>query len=66
MTRIGIILLLLFVSPVLAGPDIPAGDLALRHDIQRLADSGVVTGTITTWGSKAFHAWMARVTPMIA
>ena len=30
---------------VFAGPMIPAGDLALRHDIQRLADRGVITGT---------------------
>ena len=34
---------------VFAGPMIPAGDLALRHDIQRLADHGVITGTTMTW-----------------
>jgi hypothetical protein len=26
-----------------------AGDLALRQDIQRLADYGIVSGTVTTW-----------------
>lgn len=34
---------------VFAGPMIPAGDLALRHDIQRLADHGVISGTTMTW-----------------
>jgi hypothetical protein len=32
-----------------AGPNIAAGDLALRHDIQRLADAGVLRGPTTTW-----------------
>lgn len=32
-----------------AGPTIQPGDLALRHDIQRLADFGVITGTVSTW-----------------
>ena len=27
----------------------PAGDTVLRHDIQRLADYGVITGPTTTW-----------------
>jgi len=31
------------------GPFVPAGDLALRHDIQRLADHGIITGAVTTW-----------------
>ncbi len=43
------ILLALFASTAIAGPNIPAGDLALRHDIQRLADHDVIKGTITTW-----------------
>ena len=33
----------------LAGPSIAPGDLALRHDIQRLADYGVLSGPVTTW-----------------
>jgi len=33
----------------LAGPSIAPGDLALRHDIQRLADAGIITGPVTTW-----------------
>ncbi len=37
------------LSVTLAGPYIPAGDLLLRHDIQRLADAGVITGPVTTW-----------------
>lgn len=41
--------ILLAVSSASAGPMMPAGDLALRHDIQRLADSGVIRGTVTTW-----------------
>ena len=32
-----------------AGPFIPAGDMALRHDIQRLADAGIIKGPTTTW-----------------
>lgn len=32
-----------------AGPMIEPGDLALRHDIQRLADFGIVTSPVTTW-----------------
>ena len=39
----------LCVSAAFAGPLIPAGDLALRHDIQRLADHGIIKGTVTTW-----------------
>jgi hypothetical protein len=49
-TSVIMIFLALAGSPlVYAGPFIPAGDLALRHDIQRLADHGVIQGTITTW-----------------
>lgn len=44
------LLLACFVcSNVWAGPYIPAGDLVLRHDIQRLADFGVIKGPTTTW-----------------
>ena len=31
------------------GAYVAPGDLALRHDIQRLADHGIITGTVTTW-----------------
>ena len=44
-----ILFLALMASSALAGPYIPAGDLALRHDIQRLADYGIITGPISTW-----------------
>ncbi len=47
--------ILLIVSSVLvspaamSGPMIAPGDLLLRHDIQRLADAGVIKGPTTTW-----------------
>ncbi len=34
---------------MLAGPSIAPGDLALRHDIQRLDDYGVLSGPVKTW-----------------
>ncbi len=46
---LGFLLANLWCCTVLAGPYIPAGDLALRHDIQRLADHGVIKGPVTTW-----------------
>jgi hypothetical protein len=49
MLRLTIIALALYASASLAGPNIQPGDLALRHDIQRLADYGIVKGTVTTW-----------------
>lgn len=36
-------------SAATAGPSVVVGDLALRHDIQRLADFGVIRGTSSTW-----------------
>ena len=32
-----------------AGPFIDPGDLALRHDIQRLSDRNIIKGPVTTW-----------------
>jgi len=49
MLRVALTLLALAATTVHAGPYIPPGDLALRHDIQRLADQGVIKGTVTTW-----------------
>ncbi|MCH9695889.1 MAG: capsule assembly Wzi family protein [Gammaproteobacteria bacterium] len=44
------VLLVWLASPIaIAGPYIPAGDPVLRHDIQRLADYGVIKGPTTTW-----------------
>ena len=40
---------LLPAGAALAGPAIAPGDLALRHDLQRLADYGVLSGPVTTW-----------------
>ena len=40
---------LLWSLSTAAGPGIAPGDIALRHDIQRLADPGVITGPISTW-----------------
>ena len=34
---------------VSARPLIEAGDVVLRHDIQRLADAGLIVGTTSTW-----------------
>ncbi|MEM8947573.1 MAG: hypothetical protein AAGD11_20535, partial [Planctomycetota bacterium] len=42
---VGVVLSVLLFSKVgLASPFISAGDSALRHDIQLLADYGVITG----------------------
>ena len=38
-----------WASVSFAGTSIAPGDLALRHDIQRLADYGVIRGPVTTW-----------------
>src|SRR5690606_19465628 len=32
-----------------AGPFVPAGDAALRADLQLLADHGIIHGPVTTW-----------------
>lgn len=42
-------LLLLMTSTAIAGPFIAAGDTVLRHDIQQLADAGIIKGPTTTW-----------------
>jgi len=49
--RKSLLLLVILLAPpaIKASPMIAAGDLALRHDIQRLADAGVIKGTVTTW-----------------
>ncbi len=47
--RFCLIFCCLFAAKAFAGPYIPAGDLALRHDIQILADSGVIKGPTSTW-----------------
>ena len=49
MFRVALIFLALSATAAWAGPNIPAGDLALRHDVQRLASYGVIKGTVTTW-----------------
>lgn len=43
------IITLLSASQALAGAFAPAGDTALRHDIQVLADYGVFKGPVTSW-----------------
>lgn len=43
------VLTLLCGLQVEAGPVIAPGDAALRHDIQRLADAGVISGPVTSW-----------------
>ena len=49
MRRVLILLLIFAVSPAIAGKVAPAGDIALRHDIQVLADYGIVSGPTTSW-----------------
>ena len=49
MRRITLITLAFFASTTFAGPVAPAGDIGLRHDIQVLADYGVISGPVTTW-----------------
>jgi hypothetical protein len=49
MRRLVLIVGLLLSSAAAPGPYLPAGDIMLRNDIQRLADYGVITGPITTW-----------------
>ena len=40
---------LVLTAPAVAGPVISPGDVGLRHDIQVLADYGVIRGPVTTW-----------------
>ncbi len=47
--RLALLLACFSFANALAGPYIPAGDLLLRHDIQLLADAGVIKGPTTTW-----------------
>jgi len=44
-----IMLLALAASPAVAAPAIAPGDIGLRHDIQVLADYGVIRGPVSTW-----------------
>ena len=45
-----IMLLFAFVATsTLASPALQPGDIGLRHDIQVLADYGVIRGPVTTW-----------------
>jgi hypothetical protein len=41
--------MLLWGLAAAAGPSIAPGDISLRHDIQRLADAGVIKGPVSTW-----------------
>ncbi len=47
--RFCLIFCCLLAANAFAGPYMPAGDLALRHDIQILADAGVIKGPTSTW-----------------
>ncbi len=44
-----ILALLLMVATSYASPALQPGDVGLRHDIQVLADYGVIRGPVTTW-----------------
>jgi hypothetical protein len=41
--------LLLFTAMAVADPWAPPGDLILRHDVQLLADAGIIRSPVTTW-----------------
>jgi len=47
--RLWALLTSLALAPAYAGPWLAPGDLALRHDIELLADAGILRGPITTW-----------------
>ena len=47
--RLSFILICFAGSDAFAGPFVPAGDVALRADIQRLADHGIIKGPTSTW-----------------
>jgi Capsule assembly protein Wzi len=47
--RLALVLVFCSFASATAGPYVPAGDLLLRHDIQVLADAGVIKGPTTTW-----------------
>ena len=49
MRRLYLIFLTFAAPAAIAGPVAPAGDIGLRHDIQILADYGVISGPVTTW-----------------
>ena len=49
MLRLALVILALAATAAHAGPFLPAGDIALRHDIQLLADHGVISGPVTSW-----------------
>ena len=47
--QIGFILSFTVFSAAYAGPNIPAGDPAIRQNIQRLADAGDIKAPSPTW-----------------
>ncbi|ANO50920.1 capsule assembly Wzi family protein [Woeseia oceani] len=49
MTAKAMLLFVCCLQQLNASPAIEAGDAALRHDIQLLADRGILTGPVTTW-----------------
>lgn len=48
-SRFAAILFIVLPVSAAAGPWLAPGDLALRHDIQLLADAGVITAPVTSW-----------------
>ena len=49
MLRVIMVSLALAAASASAGPVAAPGDIGLRHDIQLLADYGVISGPVTTW-----------------
>ena len=49
MYRLALLILVFTATKSIAGPLIQPGDIGLRHDIQVLADYGVIRGPVSTW-----------------
>lgn len=49
LTSVGVAGWLALLPAALASPFMSPGDIGLRHDIQLLADAGVIRGTVSTW-----------------
>ena len=60
MHRLALLTLLLTAANAHAAPAIQPGDIGLRHDIQVLADYGVIRGPVSTWPL----SWDAIVTDL--
>ncbi len=49
MKKVFVFFLIIFPSALTAAPQVQPGDVILRHNIQILADRGIISSPITTW-----------------